>query len=283
MSTVMQSTIVAKPKNTRPARTPGKLPFEKKQNSAGKEVYVEKGPVALAPAIRKDGYRMYEMAPHVLPEATFCGLLLYYGPSRFTTTSGLEKFAFMLVRPMEMPVPWLSSLERSLAKMIVESSKYSGGRERVAVRRRCVETIRGNLRFWGMNFSGVGPYSYIDEYGAERIADQKRGIPDYTPVRVTVSIGQDSKPKDGLVGIVLSVVGITVVPMPSYLADFARQHEAGIDPKHPPGATECPDGEDLPMDTVMDDLYDVSSVMKSEMIDRMLTNDDDDAEPDMEA
>ena len=241
-----------------------------------KLAFEERAPVGLNLSVRKEGYRLYDVLPHVRPEASFTGLLMWYKVSRFTQEGGGPKFTFGLARPITMPVPWINSVEKNLAQMLADHSKYAGGRDPIKLRRRVAQAMRNGMRYYVMNFSTNGPAHFQDPFGVQCIADEDKGIPDFTPVRINTHVAQDIKPNEGAVGICLTVSGITIIPTPPYLADIQRQFETGADPQFPPGATEEPDGDDVPMDCRLEDLYDVTAVMANPaLLDAPATDEED--------
>lgn len=235
-----------------PARPKGST--GRKGGVAPKSNFLEQAPRGLRPRAKgNDKYESYNTGDDVNPRFSVTGLIYWYSQSKFAGDLD-AKYTFRIVRPNDMPVPWLTAFEDRLEKILLTQAELAC-RAPVRLKRRLqTEFINDSLCNY-LFFSHEGRIPFINATGQRGDAEPE-DLPNLTPVRMTGYIRKELSPFKEEIQARLIPMAIRVLKQtPPFLADLERHIRRGPDPEYPEDELEAPDGEAMPMVEDLSDLF----------------------------
>ena len=222
--------------------------------------FVERCPRGMCITTRKEQYSIYKAAAGVNARFSLTGLILWYRESQFSTSDN-DMWTFCLIRPVDMPIPWLNMLEKKFASVLDRQAEFSG-RARIALAPKIELRVKNSVEYLMASFTHDGPVTVVslDYTRGKAVAED---LPNYTPIRLDGYLHDSVKPRADRVALGWSVTGVRIIKTPPYLAEFQRQMVSGPPPSFPPDELEEPDGDAYPMQEDLESLFLPSDVQRT--------------------
>ena len=187
------------------------------------------------------------------PRFSLTGLVYWYSQSKFAGELD-AKYTFRLVRPNDMPVPWLTKLEDRLEKIIVTQAELACRAPFKLKRRMQTDFINDSLCNF-LFFTHEGRIPFITATGQRGDAEPE-DLPNLTPIRLTGYIRHELRPFNDEVQVRMIPMAVRILKnTPQFLAPLERHIRRGPDPEYPEDELEAPDGETMPVNSGLDGLF----------------------------